>query len=153
MTFQNLNAKFQKRSGKVGVVGLGYVGLPLACEFAKAGFSVTGFGVDATKIKRLRAGRSYIADIESQELKKLVAGKRLAATADFAKLHAMDAIIICVPTPLNKTKDPDISFIDQAAKKIAAALRRVQLIVLETSAINFPIRPRWSAGSRRPAKS
>jgi len=131
--FQSLKDKFKDHAGKVGILGLGYVGLPLACEFAKVGFSVTGFEVDASKVKSLLAGKSYIGDIESQEVRDLVKSKRLTATTDFLKLRDMDAIIICVPTPLNKTKDPDISYIDQATRKIAHILRRGQLIVLEST--------------------
>jgi UDP-N-acetyl-D-glucosamine dehydrogenase len=133
MNFNFLKENLSKRHVKVGVLGLGYVGLPLACEFAKAGFSVTGFEVDASKVTKILRGRSYIADIESQELKELVVKKNLTATTDFAKLKGMDAIVICVPTPLNKTKDPDVSFIDQAARKIARTLRHGQLIVLEST--------------------
>src|SRR5258706_10770609 len=107
-TFQKMKEKFKGHSGKVGVLGLGYVGLPLACEFAKAGFPVTGFEVDPSKVKSLLAGKSYIGDIESREIRDLVKTKRLDATTDFNKLRGMDAIIVCVPTPLNKTKDPDI---------------------------------------------
>src|SRR5476649_1161423 len=110
MTLQKLKSLFINRSANIGVLGLGYVGLPLACEFAKAGFSVTGFEVDASKVKSLLAGRSYIGDIESREVKSLIGLKRLTATTDFGKLRGMDAIIICVPTPLNKTKDPDTSY-------------------------------------------
>jgi len=133
MTFQTLKKKFQGHSGKVGVLGLGYVGLPLACEFAKVGFTVTGFEVDASKVKSLLAGKSYIGDIESREIRELVKTKRLTATTDFEKLSGMDAVIVCVPTPLNKTKDPDVSYIDQAARKISKTLRRGQLIILEST--------------------
>src|SRR5689334_15822630 len=99
MSFNTLKSKLRDRSARVGVLGLGYVGLPLACEFAKAGFSVTGFEVDPSKVKNITAGRSYIADIDSKELKELVRSRRLSATTDFLKLRAMDAIVICVPTP------------------------------------------------------
>jgi UDP-N-acetyl-D-glucosamine dehydrogenase len=133
MTFQKLKNKFQSHSGKVGILGLGYVGLPLACEFANVGFSVTGFEVDASKVKSLLAGKSYIGDIESQEIRELTGTKRLTATTDFDKLRGMDAIIVCVPTPLNKTKDPDISYIDQATHKIARTLHSGQLVVLEST--------------------
>ena len=132
-TFQNLKEKFQSHSAKVGVLGLGYVGLPLACEFAKVGCSVTGFEVDPSKVKSLLAGKSYIGDIESREIQELVKTKRLTATTNFQNLRGMDAIIVCVPTPLNKTKDPDISYIDLAARKIARTLRRGQLVVLEST--------------------
>src|SRR5947207_1204657 len=131
--FQTLKDKLKGHSAKVGVLGLGYVGLPLASEFAKAGFIVTGFEVDPLKVKSLLAGKSYIGDVESREIRDLVKAKRLGATTDFNKLRGMDAIIVCVPTPLNKTKDPDISFIDQAARKIAKTLHRGQLIVLEST--------------------
>src|ERR1035438_8056028 len=133
MTFQALKNKIKNRLAHVGVMGLGYVGLPLACEFAKAGFSVTGFEIDALKVKNLLAGRSYIGDISSRDLKDLLSRGQLTATTDFSKLRGMDAIIICVPTPLNKTKDPDISFIDQAAQKIARTLRRGQVVILEST--------------------
>src|SRR5262245_7944960 len=132
-TFQTLKEKFKSHSGTVGILGLGYVGLPLACEFAKAGLTVTGFEVDPSKVKNLMAGRSYIGDIESQEIRELVKTKRLFATTDFEKLRGMDAIVVCVPTPLNKTKDPDISYIDQATRKIARTLHRGQLIILEST--------------------
>ncbi len=133
MTFQTLKKKFQSHSGKIGILGLGYVGLPLACEFARAGFAVTGFEVDGSKVKSLLAGKSYIGDIESQDIHDLVKSHRLTATTNFLKLRDMDAIIICVPTPLNKTKDPDISYIDQATRRIAHTLRKGQLIVLEST--------------------
>jgi UDP-N-acetyl-D-glucosamine dehydrogenase len=133
MIFHILKEKFRNHNANLGVLGLGYVGLPLACEFAKVGFRVTGFEVDAAKVKSLLAGKSYIGDIESQEVRELVETKRLKATTDFAKLRGMDAIVVCVPTPLNKTKDPDVSYIDQAARKIARTLRRGQLIILEST--------------------
>src|ERR1039457_4111943 len=124
MLFQTLKNKFETHSGTVGILGLGYVGLPLACEFAKAGFSVTGFEVDASKVKSLLAGKSYVGDVDSQAIRDLVKGKRLTATTDFGRLSSLDAVIVCVPTPLNKTKAPDVSYIDQAARKIAQTLRR-----------------------------
>lgn len=133
MIFNSLKKKIEAHAAKIGVLGQGYVGLPLACEFAKAGFSVTGFEVDPSKVKNILTGKSYIGDIESSELLDLVKRKKLTATADFSKLRQMDAIIICVPTPLNKTKDPDISYIDHAAKEIAKSLHRGQLVVLEST--------------------
>ncbi len=133
LTFHTLKKKFQGHSGKIGILGLGYVGLPLACEFAKTGFTVTGFEIDAVKVKNLLSGKSYVGDIESRHVRELVKTRRFTATTDFAKLRAMDAIFICVPTPLNKTKDPDVSYIDQATHKISGALRPGQLIVLEST--------------------
>src|SRR5438552_929997 len=132
-TFQKLREELKERSAKVAVLGLGYVGLPLACEFAESGFEVTGFEVDLSKVKSLMAGRSYIGDIEGQEIQKLVKAKRLVATTEFEKLRGMDAMVVCVPTPLNKTKDPDTSYIDQAARKIARTLHKGQLVVLEST--------------------
>src|ERR1700690_4324085 len=132
-SFQRLSQSFKNHSAHLGVIGLGYVGLPLACEFAKAGFTVTGFEVDPSKVKSLSKGTSYIGDVESALVKELVRSKKLTATSDFSKLRGMDSIIVCVPTPLNKTRDPDISYIDQAARKIAQTLHRGQLIVLEST--------------------
>jgi UDP-N-acetyl-D-glucosamine dehydrogenase len=128
-----LKKKIHDRSARIGILGLGYVGLPLACEFAKAGFPVTGFEVDASKVAALTKGRSYIEDISEQDLKPLVKKKLLSATTDFSQLRKMDVTIICVPTPLRKTKDPDISFIAQSAKAIANTLHKEQLVVLEST--------------------
>ncbi len=128
-----LKEKIQSHSAKVGILGLGYVGLPLACEFAKVGYLVTGFEVDRRKVDSLNAGKSYIGDIPTSVLEGLVSSQHLTATTDFTKLKAMDACIICVPTPLNKTKDPDISFIADSTKQIAKFLHKDQLIVLEST--------------------
>jgi UDP-N-acetyl-D-glucosamine dehydrogenase len=128
-----LKAKIESRSARIGVLGLGYVGLPLATEFAKAGFPVTGFEVDSAKVQSILKGRSYINDVPTVELSPLVRQKKLTATTNFSKLREMDAIIICVPTPLNKTKDPDISFIDQSTREIAKTLHKDQLIILEST--------------------
>src|SRR3954471_12124249 len=97
-----LKTKLHDRTARIGILGLGYVGLPLACEFAKAGFSVTGFEVDASKVASLLKGTSYIEDIPEQELRPLVQRKVLTATTDFSQLRRMDVTIICVPTPLRK---------------------------------------------------
>lgn len=122
-----------EKNASVGVIGLGYVGLPLVVEFARNGFPAIGFEVDQTKADRINAGESYIGDIDSGTVKELVDGKRLRATTDFAHLQACDAIIICVPTPLRKTKEPDISYIMAAADQIKARLHRGQLIILEST--------------------
>jgi len=121
------------KAATVGVIGLGYVGLPLVVEFARAGFSAVGFEVDQSKADRINAGESYIGDIASGIVKELVDEKRLHATTDFAELERCDAIIICVPTPLRKTKEPDISYILAAAEQIKQRLRRGQLIILEST--------------------
>jgi UDP-N-acetyl-D-glucosamine dehydrogenase len=121
------------RKARIGVIGLGYVGLPLAVEFAKAGYRVTGFEIDAKRVAALNAGRSYIQDVPTRELRDLVRSGRLNATLDFDELRRMDAIEICVPTPLRKTKDPDVSYIIAAVQEIAPRLRQGQLIVLEST--------------------
>ncbi|HXM35793.1 MAG TPA: nucleotide sugar dehydrogenase [Pyrinomonadaceae bacterium] len=122
-----------EKRARVGVVGLGYVGLPLVVEFAGADFPSIGFEVDQTKADRINTGQSYIGDIESQTVSKLTETKRLKATTDFNQLRDCDAIIICVPTPLRKTKEPDISYIMAAAEEIKQRLRCGQLIILEST--------------------
>src|SRR5205823_4626604 len=114
-----LAEKIRSRTARVGVVGLGYVGLPLAVEFAKAGFAVTGIDVAETKTARVNAGDSYIGDIRSADLAPLVQSGKLRATSDFSVVQQLDTINICVPTPLRKTKDPDMSFIVASCQEIA----------------------------------
>src|SRR6266436_3204334 len=121
------------RRARVGVIGLGYVGLPLATEFAGQGLSVVGFEVDEKKAAEINAGRSYIGDVTSDLIRDSVDTGRLRATTDFDLLKECDAIIICVPTPLRKTKEPDVSFILAAAEQIKQRLRRGQLIILEST--------------------
>jgi UDP-N-acetyl-D-glucosamine dehydrogenase len=121
------------KQAHIGVIGLGYVGLPLLVEFASKGFQSTGFEVDDSKAKKINAGTSYIGDVASQRLKEVVDAKRLSATTDFDHLRECDAIIICVPTPLLKTKEPDVSYILSAAEQIAKRLRRGHLIILEST--------------------
>src|ERR1043165_8389009 len=103
--------RLKRRTARIGIIGLGYVGLPLAVEFAKAGFTVTGFEIDQARVEKLNRGRSYIQDVPTPVLRDLVRAGRLRATMDFDELKSMDAIDICVPTPLRKTKDPDVSYI------------------------------------------
>ena len=122
----------QKRA-RIGVVGLGYVGLPLLVEFAANGFRGMGFEVDQQKADQINGGSSYIGDVPDSRVKELVDGSLLQATTDFAHLKGCDAIIICVPTPLRKTKEPDVSYILAAAEEIQKRLRRGQLIVLEST--------------------
>jgi UDP-N-acetyl-D-glucosamine dehydrogenase len=122
----------QKRA-RIGVVGLGYVGLPLLVEFAGSGFRGMGFEVDQQKADQINGGSSYIGDVPDSRVKELVDGSLLQATTDFAHLEGCDAIIICVPTPLRKTKEPDVSYILAAAGEIQKRLRRGQLIVLEST--------------------
>jgi UDP-N-acetyl-D-glucosamine dehydrogenase len=125
--------KIATRQAVVAVVGLGYVGLPLATEFALAGFRVRGLDVDPARIDRIRHGNSYIGDVNSAILHGVVAKELLQATTDDAVLAEADAIIVCVPTPLRKTKDPDVSYIVDAVTRIQAHARPGQLIVLEST--------------------
>lgn len=128
-----LKQKIQNGQARLGIIGLGYVGLPLAVEFAKAGFRVTGIDIDAEKVKAIRSGMSYIKDVSSQDVAALVRADRLTASDDFGTLRELDAVSICVPTPLRKTKDPDISMIMAAMKEVAGHLHPGMLIVLEST--------------------
>jgi UDP-N-acetyl-D-glucosamine dehydrogenase len=121
------------KQAHIGVIGLGYVGLPLLVEFASQGFQGTGFEVDEAKAEQINAGTSYIGDVASRKVKEVVDAKRLRATTDFSHLSECDAIIICVPTPLRKTKEPDVSYILAAAEEIAKRLRRGHLVILEST--------------------
>ena len=129
----NLKEKLEKRQARIGVIGLGYVGLPLAVEFAKAGFDVTGFDVDESKVSEINAGRSYILDVKTEEVASNVNAGRLRGTTDMSTLAEMDVVDICVPTPLRKTKDPDMSYVVSAAEQIAKYIHRGMLIVLEST--------------------
>lgn len=133
MINNELMALITEKRAHVGVVGLGYVGLPLLVEFARNGFQATGFEVDQTKANQINAGTSYIGDVESAAVKELVSEKRLRATTNFDHLQQCDAVIICVPTPLRKTKEPDVSYILAAAEEIKKRLHRGQLIILEST--------------------
>ncbi len=129
----DLSKKISESSAKIGIMGLGYVGLPLAVEFGNAGFKVTGIDIDNSKVKKINRGVSYIGDVCSKELKVLVRKGLVKATTDFSALKNIDAIIICVPTPLRKTRDPDMSYIISSAEKIAKYQHKGQLIVLEST--------------------
>src|SRR5215216_3502078 len=134
MSNQNdLLRKIESRSARIGIIGLGYVGLPLATRAGRVGFNVLGFDVSAEKIASLNAGVSYIGDVASAEVAELRERGRLEATSDFARLRECDVAIICVPTPLNNTRDPDISFIEQASDDLARALHAGQLVILEST--------------------
>ncbi len=130
---EKIKKLIKERKAKVGIVGMGYVGLPLAMEFAKGGFSVTGFEVDAQKVRDLKAGTSYIGDVPTAEVASLAKKGLLSATLDFSLLRKMDAVIICVPTPLRKSKDPDVSYIVASVKEARKYLRRGQIIILEST--------------------
>ncbi len=125
--------RLRRRTARIGVIGLGYVGLPLSVEFAKAGFHVTGFEINERRVRELNRGRSYIQDVPAREVRDLVREGKLRGTMNFDELRRMDVIDICVPTPLRKTKDPDVSFILAAVREIAPRLQRGQLIVLEST--------------------
>jgi UDP-N-acetyl-D-glucosamine dehydrogenase len=132
---ESLELKFANRTANVGIIGLGYVGLPLALLFTEAGFPVTGFDVDAQKVEKLSRGESYIYRVPSTEI-QIARTKRFSATADYSDIATMDAVIICVPTPLNEQREPDLSYIINTAEAISPHLRAGQLIVLEST--TFP---------------
>jgi UDP-N-acetyl-D-glucosamine dehydrogenase len=123
----------RSRDAHVGILGMGYVGLPAALSAARAGFTVTGFDVDEAKVGALRRGESFFSHIPARAVTDALQGGRFAVTADFERLPACDAILICVPTPLTKHREPDLSFVVEAARTIAASLRRGQLVVLEST--------------------
>jgi UDP-N-acetyl-D-glucosamine dehydrogenase len=130
---QHLLTRITQRTARIGVIGLGYVGLPLAVAWARAGLHVTGIDIDPQRATMCREGISWISDVSSDDLAALVREGRLTATTNMAALAELDAVIICVPTPLNKTKDPDISAVLSALEAIATHLHREQLIVLEST--------------------
>lgn len=128
--------KISKRTAKIGIIGLGYVGLPMAIEIAKVGFDVIGIDVDAKKVKAINAGKSYIEDVPSEEVESFVSAKKIKAYKNYTICGQCDVINICVPTPFTKTKDPDVSYIIDSGKEIAKYLRPGQLIVLRST--TFP---------------
>jgi UDP-N-acetyl-D-glucosamine dehydrogenase len=125
--------RFKGREATLGIIGLGYVGLPLALTAAKAGFTVLGFDINASYVERLNRGESYINHIPSGPIAEAVAQQRLAATTDFNRLGEPDALLICVPTPLTKHREPDLSYVESTARAIAGWLRKGQLVVLEST--------------------
>jgi UDP-N-acetyl-D-glucosamine dehydrogenase len=139
-TAGQLAKKISDRNARAGVVGLGYVGLTLAVEMAQAGFSVTGIDLDKRKVESINNGVSFLLDVPSKILGPLVAKKKLEATVSAAALAQLDAVSICVPTPLKKTKEPDLSHVVAAAESVRKHLRRGQLIVLESTTYPGTIR-------------
>src|ERR1700676_4144135 len=121
------------KTATVSVVGLGYVGIPLIRAFVQAGFATLGFDIDQRKVDRLLAGESYIGHIPSSWIAECIHTHRFTPTADMRRLAEADAILICVPTPLSESRDPDLSYIEATARQIAAVLRPGQLIVLEST--------------------
>ena len=130
---QDLIGKAERREALFGIIGLGYVGLPLAVELARAGFRVLGYDVSKRVVEGLNAGRSHIKDVPDPALQEAIAAGRFEATTDPARLAEPDAISICVPTPLSKYKDPDVSYIVAATEAVRATLRRGQAIILEST--------------------
>lgn len=133
MTFDIVLEKLKSKSALVGVVGLGYVGLPLSMAFAEAGCSVLGFDVDPSKPAHIEGGQSYLKHITSERIERAVSEGLLSATTDFDRLSEPDAILICVPTPLTRHMEPDLSYVENTARAIANSLRPGQLVVLEST--------------------
>jgi UDP-N-acetyl-D-glucosamine dehydrogenase len=129
----SLEEKLREHTARVGIVGLGYVGLPLAVEFARAGFHVTGIDVQESKVAAINSGDSYIHDIEDGFVKSVVESGHLRATTDFSVIAGLDTVNICVPTPLRKTKDPDMSYIVEAGRQIAKYIHPGLLVILEST--------------------
>ncbi len=125
--------RVQDRTARVGVIGVGYVGLPLLLEFGRAGFPVSGFDVDSKKVDALNAGTSYIHHIPAAEIQALVESGRFRAYGDFSRLAEQDAILICVPTPLDDKREPDLQYVERTAEQVAATLQPGQLVVLEST--------------------
>jgi UDP-N-acetyl-D-glucosamine dehydrogenase len=130
---QTLQKRIKAKEAVVGVVGLGYVGLPLVKAFLKKGFAVTGFDIDPRKVNMLNHGKTYIKHISTTELRRYLSAKRFAATTDFGRLADVDAILICVPTPLDDHRNPDLSYVLNTTETIAKHLRKGQLVVLEST--------------------
>src|SRR4029453_2134687 len=125
--------RIRTKQARIAIIGLGYVGLPLAVELARAGFHVTGLDVDASKVKQINGGRSYIPDVPQSDLAAVVEAGHLCATTDGSVLAQVDVADICVPTPLRKTRDPDLSYVVRALEAVAAHLKSQQLIILEST--------------------
>jgi UDP-N-acetyl-D-glucosamine dehydrogenase len=132
-SFERLRASLEDRSAVVGVIGLGYVGLPLAASAGRGGFRAVGFDIDPAKPEQLNEGRSYIDAVPNEELATLVDSGRFEATGDFDRLGECDVIVICVPTPLTRHREPDLSYIEETARQVAGRLRPGQLVVLEST--------------------
>ncbi|MFH1594015.1 MAG: nucleotide sugar dehydrogenase [Candidatus Omnitrophota bacterium] len=133
MNVEHLKKKIKDKRAVIGVIGLGYVGLPLALTFAKKGFKVVGIDIDRDRIQNIRKGISYITDVSHQELKCVLKNQRFEATTDVKFIKRLDVVIICVPTPLGKNREPDISYIRQAVTKVENNIRKGQMVVLEST--------------------
>jgi len=150
---ETLQRKIAERNIRAGIIGLGYVGLPLAVEFARAGYTVVGLDIDESKVAAINRGTSYIPDVPGDEVAELVASGRLRATTDFSAIDHLDTVNICVPTPLRKTKDPDVSYMVAAVAEVAKGLHPGMLVILEST--TYPgtteelARPMLEAGGQR----
>ena len=148
-----IEMRIANRAAHTGVIGLGYVGLPLAMAIARAGFSVTGFDIDPAKPDQLHAGRSYIDAVDSEELAGFVANGRFSATNNMSGLADCDVVIICVPTPLTRQREPDMSYVEAATREISNRMKAGQLIILESTTYpgttNEVVRPLLEAGGRK----
>lgn len=129
----SLKQRIENKSAIVGIIGLGYVGLPLMTAFVNAGFRTLGFDVDQNKVDMLNAGKSYIKHVDAGKIAKLIAAKQFEPTSDLSRLCEADCLLICVPTPLNDSRDPDLSFIEKTTESITKVLRPGQLVVLEST--------------------
>lgn len=132
-SYVDLRSKISSHTAKVGIVGLGYVGLPLAMAFAESGFDVLGFDVNPRTVETLNRGESHIPDVDAQQVRGFVQDQRFGATTDMSRLADADIVSICVPTPLSKTRDPDISYVSAATDQVASSLRSGQLVILEST--------------------
>lgn len=130
---KELQSKVNDKTAVIGIIGLGYVGLPLAVEFANNSFTVIGIDIDKRKVEQLNSGENYIADVSDENLKQLVSSKKLSSTTDFSVITKIDAVIICVPTPLNKLKDPDVSYILNVLDQLTKYVHTDMLISLEST--------------------
>ena len=146
----SLLEKIRSREARVGVIGLGYVGLPLAVEFAKAGFTTVAIDIDGNKVDQIERGESYVADVPGEEVRAVASSGHLRSTTDFSALADVDTVDICVPTPLRKTRDPDLSHVVSAVEEIAKHLHAGQLIILESTTypgtVEEVVRPKLEAG-------
>jgi UDP-N-acetyl-D-glucosamine dehydrogenase len=129
----SLSSKIEKRQALIGIIGLGYVGLPLAKTFADAGFQVLGFDINVDFVSKLNAGQSYIEHIPSEWVQGMRRTKKFEATTDMARLAEPDAVLICVPTPLTANREPDMKYVEKSTADIAKTLRKGQLVALEST--------------------
>ena len=150
---ETLLEKIRAREARVGVIGLGYVGLPLVVEFAKAGLNTVGFDIDAEKIRLIEIGQSYVPDVPTEDIQAVTSAGHLTATTDSSALATVDTVNICVPTPLRKTKDPDLSYVVAAVDEIARYLHPGQLVILESTTypgtVDEVVRPKLDEGGLR----